>query len=127
MSLIVAVVILALLGLASLVAALFVMAEASGAEQADDHLGAIGGALLLGAGGVLAVIGLVGIVAAVGLWRRQAWGWLAGVLTTGIVMVGTLAVISVSASEPGLVVGGLLGAAGLSACCWPGTRRACTR
>jgi hypothetical protein len=125
-SLLVAVVMLALLGLGGLAAVPFALAEATRAQQLDDHLGAMGEGVLLVVGGALAAVGLVAHAGAVGMWRCRAWGWLAGVLATGLILVGTLAAIGVSASEPGLAVGGLLAAAGLLACAWPGTRRACT-
>ena len=124
-SLLVAVVAVGLLGLGGVVAAPLVLAQAAGAEELDDHLGAIGGAFLAVTGVGLAAVGLVGLIGSAGLWRRRAWGWVAGVLTTGLVVLGALLAITLSESGMELVIGMTLGVSGAIAAWWPATRRAC--
>jgi uncharacterized membrane protein (DUF2068 family) len=122
-----AVVLLGLIGVGGLLAAPVVAAGATVAEQLDDHLGAIGGAILLAGAVAAVVVGVLGVMGAVGLWRRQAWGWLAAVAATGLVIAGTLLAIASGAQETALTLGLALGIAGALATWLPATRAACDR
>lgn len=123
--LLVAVVAVGLLGLAGLMAAPFVFAQAASAEALDDHLGAIGGAFLAVAGLAVAIVGLLGAVGAIGLWRGSPWGWIAGALATALAIVGAFAAMAAAETGTALVFAAVLGLTGSLAVWWPGTRRAC--
>lgn len=120
-----AVVLLGLIGVGGLLAAPVVAAQASVAEQLDDHLGAIGGAILLAGAGASVVVGVLGVVGAVGLWRRRTWGWVAAVASSALVVAATLLAIASGAQETTLTLGLLLGVAGAVATWLPATRTAC--
>lgn len=120
-----AVVLVGLIGIGGLLAAPVVAAEATVVEQLDDHLGAIGGAILLAGAVAALVVGGLGVLGAVGLWRRRTWGWLAAVAATGLVVAGTLLAMVSGAQETALALGLALGLAGASATWLPATRAAC--
>jgi hypothetical protein len=122
-----AVVLLALIGVGGLAAAPVVAAEASVVERFDDHLGAIGGAILLAGAAAAVVVGVLGVTGAVGLWRRRTWGWISAVAASGLVVVGTLLAIASGAQETALTLGLMLGIAGALATWMPATRIACDR
>ncbi len=124
-SLLVAVVALALIGAGLVMAAPFVAAQASMAEQLDDHLGAIGGAILFAGAAAAVVVGTLGIAAAIGLWLRRGWGWVAAVGATALVVIGTLLAMASGGTETALVMGLALGLAGAFATWLPATRAAC--
>lgn len=124
-SLLVAVVAVALIGAGCVMAAPFVAAQASTAEQLDDHLGAIGGAILFAGAAAAVVVGTLGIAAAIGLWLRRGWGWLAAVAATSLVVVGTLLAMASGGTETPLVMGLALGLTGAVATWLPATRAAC--
>ena len=123
--LLVAVVNVGLLGLGGLIAAPLLLAQAASAEQLDDHLGAIGSAMLLLAGTATGAMGGAGIAGAGGIWRRRPWGRAAGALTTAVVALGTLVAMAVSEAGTPLVLGAALSVAGTVAVWWPTTRRGC--
>jgi len=123
--LLVAVVLLGLLGMSGLLAAPLLLSQAVAAEQLDDHLGAIGGAVLGVAGLTAGVTGALALLGAIGVWRRSAAGWTGGALATGVVTLGLLAALALSRSETALLLGVVLSGAGAIAVWWPDTRRAC--
>lgn len=126
-SLLAAVVLVGLIGIGGLLAAPVVVAEATVVEQLDDHLGAIGGAILMAGAIAAVVVGGLGVLGAVGLWRRRTWGWLAAVTTTALVVAGTVLAIVSGARETALALGLALGLAGALATLLPATRAACDR
>ncbi len=124
-SLLVAVVTMALIGVGCVMAAPFVAAEASRAEQLDDQLGAIGGAILFAGAAAAVVVGTLGIAAAIGLWLRRGWGWVAAVAASGLVVIGTLVAMASGGTETPLAMGLALGLAAAVATWIPATRAAC--
>ena len=123
--LLVAVVVVGLLGVGGLTAAPLLLAQAASAQQLDDHLGAIGGAMLFIAGVATLALGSAGTLGAVGIWKRRSWGWLVGALASAVVLLGTVVAMSFADAATPLVLGAVLGGAGAIAVWWPATRRAC--
>lgn len=123
--LLVAVVSLGILGGGGLAGAAALVLAASEAEALDDHLGAIGGGVLLPVAGVALLVGLAALAAAAAVWARRSWGWLLGALVTGVIVAGTLVVVLTGGGEPPLVAGLALGAVGAAGLWWPATRAAC--
>jgi len=117
--------VLSLLGMGAIGGAVLLGIASSTAEQADDHLGAIGGGmLLLGSGGVV-VVGAGCLLAAAGVWVRQTWGWLVGVTVSAVLVAGTAGVLLSGSGESPLGVGLVVSAIAAGALWWPDTRRAC--
>ena len=69
--------------------------------------------------------GALAIAGGVGIWKRRPWGWVSGVLTTAVVTLGTLVAMAFSETGTPLVLGAVLGTAGMVAVWWPATRRGC--
>lgn len=125
LSLLVAVTVLAVVGIGCLFAAPVLALQAPLAAQLDDHLGAMASAFLWLAGVACAAAGVAGLAAALGTWRGRAWGWLLGLVVSGVVLLGTVVAMGSSGALLPLVAGAVIGGIGLVALLAPATRRVC--
>jgi hypothetical protein len=119
-SLLMAVVLVALTGVAALFVGVLLVAVAAGAIPL--LAGGVHPFVWVVAAAVLS-FGVAGVIAAVGLWRQRAWAW---PLAAGVQLLGLLgAVIAVATSGPQLptLLGLAMVAVGLAAVVAPDTRR----